>query len=231
MEHSTLERIGRDDRDDNVHQAQQQSLRDHLEGVKQIDRGTKLKAQKRQDNRVSACKHLADIHIHIAQKHAKRKRDQQRNDLVHLRHTEARCAEEAQEQQRQQRHGADEHHAEAGFVGLVAKGLNDSHVQRGICAGDGTDEGQKRDAEHAVIAEGQEEQCRQRVGNAQPHKNQQNAAMQRILQVAQPQRRAGAKQHQADQQHLTAGGKHVLHRVAQRCPQVKVEHALGECCD
>ena len=71
-----------------------------------------------------AGKHLADVHIHVAQHHAQDEGDDQRDDLHDLRLTETGLAIEAQEQQRQQRHGADQHDAETGLIGLVAAASN-----------------------------------------------------------------------------------------------------------
>ena len=96
VEHTALKNIRRCDDDDEVQHAEQQPLREHFEGVKQIDGGAELKAQEGQDDGVAAGKHLADIFIQVAQDHAQHKGDEQRDDLKHLSHTEAGCAEESQ---------------------------------------------------------------------------------------------------------------------------------------
>ena len=52
--------------------------------------------------------------------------------------------------------------------------------------------------------------------------------MQCVAEVAQLQLSARAEQHQTDYEHLTAGGEHILHRVAQRAPEVEIEEALAD---
>jgi len=186
MQHRALEDIGRGDDDDEVDDAHQQTLGQHLHGIDQVDGRAELKAQEGENNGVAAGKHLADIHIHVAQHHAQDEGGDQRDDLHDLRLTETGLAIEAQEQQRrQQRHGADQHDAETGLIGLVAEGGDDAHVQRRVGAGDGAHEGQEGDAQKALIAEQGIEQGAQSVGHAQPHQNQQHAPVQGVRHIRQ----------------------------------------------
>ena len=103
-------------------------------------------------------------------------------EMICLRLTETGLAIEAQEQQR---HGADQHDAETGLIGLVAEGGDDAHVQRRVGAGDGAHEGQEGDAQKALIAEQGIEQGAQSVGHAQPHQNQQHAPVQGVRHIRQ----------------------------------------------
>lgn len=92
MQHCALEDIGRGDDDDEVDDAHQQTLGQHLRGIDQVDGRAELKAQEGENNGVAAGKHLADIHIHVAQHHAQDEGDDQRDDLHDLRLTETGLA-------------------------------------------------------------------------------------------------------------------------------------------